>query len=159
VPSCLVVGRKVENFALYGLDGQPWELRRHRRGRLVLIDFWYSTCGPCLGAIGHLRELQKTYGSYGLEIVGIAYEKGTAEEQVRKVRTVRARYGVNYTTLLGGGGTGPCPVKAQFRIAAFPTLVLTDETGQIIWRGEGLDETQLYQLKVEIHRRLGLPLR
>ncbi len=159
VPSCAIIGRRVDNFALYGLDGQPWELRRHRHGRLVLLDFWYSTCGPCLSAMGHLRELQQKYGSYGLQVVGVAYEKGSAEEQVRKVRAVRARYGINYTTLLGGGGTEACPVKTQFRIAAFPTLVLIDETGLVVWRSEGLDEQKLYQLQLEVHRRLGLPMR
>jgi thiol-disulfide isomerase/thioredoxin len=158
VPSCLVVGRKVENFALYGLDGEPWELRR-RRQRLVLVDFWYTNCGPCLAAIGHLRELQEMYGSYGLQVVGIAYEKGPAAEQVRKVNAVRERYKINYTTLLGGGGAGPCPVKAQFGITAFPTLVLIDEAGQVVWRSEGLDETKLRQLQYVVYQHLSQPLR
>jgi thiol-disulfide isomerase/thioredoxin len=159
VPSCTVVGGRVDQLALYDVDGKPWELRRDRKGRLVLLDFWYTGCTPCLNAAGHLRELQRVYGPYGLHVVGVAYESGTAEQQMAKVRAARSRHGMNYTMLLGGGGAGPCPVKAQFRVTAFPTLVLIDEAGQIVWRGEGLDEMNLYQLKVEVHRRLGLPLR
>jgi thiol-disulfide isomerase/thioredoxin len=87
------VGSRLDNFALYGLDGKPWELRKQRKGRVVLIDFWYSTCRPCLEALPHLVELDRKYGSFGLEVVGIAYEKGTAAEQAMRVRQVRARYG------------------------------------------------------------------
>ena len=141
VPYCVLVGRKLDNFALYGLDSQPWEFRRDHKGRLVLLDFWYSSCGPCLQAIPHLVELQRQYGSFGLEVVGIAYEKGKPADQVQKVRAVRGRYGIPpaYQTLLGGGGQGTCPVRTQFEINAFPTLVLLDGTGQILWRSEGLD--------------------
>jgi thiol-disulfide isomerase/thioredoxin len=153
---CVRVGQKLDNFALYNLNGQPWEFRRDRGGRLVLLDFWYSTCGPCLQAIPQLVDLQRKYGSYGLEVIGIAYEKGPTPTQVQKVRQVRGRYGINYTTLLGGGGPDPCPVRTQLEVARFPTLVLLDETGQIVWRNEGLSERAHYDLEMEIRRRLGI---
>src|SRR5205085_2781060 len=109
-----------------------WDYRRDHKGRLTLIDFWFSSCGPCLQAIPHLVELQRNYGPYGLEVVGIAYERGNPAEQVQKVRSIRGRYTINYTTLLGGGGPGPCPVRTQFEVNAFPTLILVDESGQIL---------------------------
>lgn len=156
VPYCVLVGRKLDTFALYDLNGQPWEFRRNHTGRLILIDFWYSTCRPCLQAIPHLVELQRQYGSYGLEVVGVAYEEGKVADQVQKVRSVRGRYTIPYTTLLGGGGPGPCPVKAQFDVHVFPTMILLDESGQIVWRGEGLDARQRWELENEIRRGLGI---
>jgi thiol-disulfide isomerase/thioredoxin len=156
VPFCVLQGRRLDNFALYDLDGQPWELRRNRTGRVVLIDFWYSTCGPCLQAIPKLVELQRKYGSFGLQVVGVAYEKGSFAEQALKVRGVRGRLNVNYTTLLGGGGNGPCPVRTQFGVERFPTLVLLDASGQIVWRSEGLGERAEYELELEIRRQLGI---
>lgn len=156
VPSCVVVGRQLENFALYDLEGQTWEFRRHRVGRLVLLDFWFHDCPACLRAIPHLVDLQRRYGQHGLEVIGIAYEKGTMPEQVVKVRGVRGRYGINYLTLLGGGPN--CPVKHNLQVRVFPTLFLLDENGQILWSSgdDGLDDYAQRDLEAEINRRLNV---
>jgi thiol-disulfide isomerase/thioredoxin len=156
VPFCVLQGRRLGNFALKDLDGQTWEYNRNRKGRVVLLDFWYSTCPHCLPAMPKLAKLQQEYGSYGLEVVGIAYEKGDFDRQAMNVRGVRARLGANYTMLLGGGGTGPCPVRTQFGVSRFPTLVLLDASGNIIMQKEGLDERGEYELVMEIRRQLGI---
>jgi thiol-disulfide isomerase/thioredoxin len=157
VPSCVREGQKVQNLALYDTEGAVWELRKNRK-RLVLLDFWYSSCGPCMQAIPHLVTLQRKYGSFGLSVVGIAYEKGTMSEQVNKVRSVRGRLGINYTTLLGSGNH--CPVRKQMEVNVFPTLVLIDETGTIVWnsKNDGLDAQRLYDLEMSIRKGLRLPL-
>src|SRR5439155_23866238 len=48
VPSCSLVGGQLRNFALYDLHGQPWEYKKSRRGRLLLLDFWATDCPPCV---------------------------------------------------------------------------------------------------------------
>jgi thiol-disulfide isomerase/thioredoxin len=156
VPSCVVAGNKVENFALYDVNGQPWEFRRHRIGKLVLLDFWFSTCPACLQSMPHLVDMQRRYAQYGLEVVGIADERGTPEEQVMKVRRVRARYGISYTTLLSGGPH--CPVKWQLRVQQFPTVILLNDKGDILWHSEKnvLDEDTLRDLETEIRRQLAI---
>jgi thiol-disulfide isomerase/thioredoxin len=156
VPSCVVVGRQLHNFALYDLEGKVWEFRRNRTGKLVLLDFWFTGCMPCLLATPHLVELQHRYGQYGLEIIGIAYEKGTVAEQVMRIRGVRGRYGVTYQTLLGDGPN--CPVKHNLQVRVFPTLFLLDETGQIVWSSgdDGLDDYAQRDLEGEIRRRLNV---
>lgn len=159
VPSCVLVGQKLENFSLHDMNGQVWEYKKNKVGRMVLLDFWFSSCGPCLQAIPHVVELQKRYKSFGLEVVGIAYEKGDPVEKVQKVRPVRARYHMNYMTLFGGDGPEPCPVRTQFDVTSFPCLVLLDEDGNIVWRNqkdEGVDQRQLGELELEIRRGLGI---
>jgi thiol-disulfide isomerase/thioredoxin len=152
VPSCVLTGQTLYNFALNDLSGQPWEYRQHR-GRLVLIDFWGTWCLPCLHAIPHLNILQQQYGPRGLEVIGVAYESGTPAEQTRKVNDVRNRLHMNYRVLLGGEKER-CPVRTQFAVRAFPTMVLVDETGRIIWRGEGADQQHLRDLEIVIQQRL-----
>lgn len=154
VPSCLLTGRRLQNFALNDLDGRRWEFQQ-RQGRLVLLDFWGTWCLYCQQAVPHLKDLQYRYGSYGLEIVGIAYEDGTLPEQIQKVSRVRNRLGINYRLLLGSD-RATCPVRTQFQVRNWPTLVLLDEQGNIIWRSEGLDLSQLRELEIIIRQRLGV---
>lgn len=152
IPFCELTGSKVENFGLHDLDGRPWEFRQHK-GRLVLIDFWFTTCRPCLEALPHLNILHQNYGRYGLEVIGIAYEDGSFEDQTRKVNNVRGRLNLKYKLLLGGPGD-TCPVKAKFGVDKFPTLFLVDENGEVLWRSEGLAAPQLSALENELKRRL-----
>jgi thiol-disulfide isomerase/thioredoxin len=154
VPSCVLTGKQLTNFALADLSGRPWEFR-NRRGKLVLLDFWGTWCVPCRNAIPHLKILQEKYGPAGLEIVGIAYEMDSLPEQLRKVQGVRDRMGIDYRLLLGSG-FDTCPVKNQFGVRKFPTLVLIDDNGRIIWKEEGLDSYQLDYLEMLIRQQLGV---
>jgi thiol-disulfide isomerase/thioredoxin len=156
VPSCVLLGNRLDNFALNDVDGQRWEYKRDHRGRLVLLDFWHTSCGACFQAIPHLVDLQRSYGPYGLQVVGIACETGPLEEQRRRVLAVRGRYHINYTTLLSGGGFGNCPVMGQFQADYFPMLVLLDENGRILWRSgrEGMDDYAHETLRRLIEKRL-----
>jgi thiol-disulfide isomerase/thioredoxin len=153
VPSCVLTGQTLYNFALYDLNGQPWEYLRDRRGRLVLLDFWETTCVPCVQAMSHLKGWHQRYGPYGLEVIGIAYEEGTPQEQVVKVNRVRIAKQINYRLLMGSD-FDTCPVRSQFGVRRFPTLVLLDGNGRIIWRSEGLSKDQALELETLIRQHL-----
>jgi thiol-disulfide isomerase/thioredoxin len=151
-----VSGKRVESFALRDLDGKPW-VYRPGQSRLVLLGFWYSTCGPCRAAISHMVNLHQTYAARGLEVVGIMYEKGQVADQVAHARAACNRFGVHFTTLLGEGES--CRVKTHLQVAVFPTLLLLDDTGRIVWNS-GLDgiaeEPTRHDLDVEIRRHLNV---
>jgi thiol-disulfide isomerase/thioredoxin len=155
-PSCGLYGNKLDNFALKNVDDSTWEYRKDHRGRLTLLDFWYTTCGPCLQSIPYLIDLQRSYGGYGLEVIAIDCETGPLAEQRSRVMSVRGRYHINYTTLLSNGGLDRCPVMQQFQATYFPMLVLLDESGNIIYRStrEGMDEGEHEALRREIEKRL-----
>jgi len=155
VPSCDLTGRTLYNFALNDLTGRPWEYRRDRTGKLVLLDFWETKCIPCQHAIRHLRIMQDRFGPYGLEIIGISYEQGTFEEQIIKVERIRQRLGINYRLLVGSDFIH-CPVRNQFGISAYPTLVLLDDNGCIIWRSEGLGGHQIEELEAIVKQKLNV---
>ena len=156
VPSCGLYGNRLDNFALYDLDGNVWEYKKDkdRRCRLMLLDFWRHNCGACLYGIPHLVELQREYGPYGLQIVSIACETGEVEQQRSYVRPIRNRCNINYQTLLAGGPRSP--VLEQFQVNYYPLLVLIDADGTILWRSssDGMDERSHYALKKMIDDRL-----
>ena len=115
--------------------------------RLVLIDFWATWCGPCLKAIPHLAKLQQQYGPQGLLVVGIDYGNDPA-----RLRTAQTQLHVNYPMLMGKMNS--CPVKQKFQVRMFPTLVLLDDDGNIVWHAEGPSEQQLRRLERLVQTQL-----
>jgi thiol-disulfide isomerase/thioredoxin len=158
-PWCSLIGKQLQDMALPDLAGGTWQWRVNRRGKLVLLDFWHTNCAYCVADIPNLKLLQADYGYGGLEVVGIACEKeGTPAQQIYRVANLCRLKETNYRLLLAGGGHNPVPV--QFEVRAYPTLVLLDETGTIVWRHEGMlqrDDVQLLQREIEA--RLGVPKR
>ena len=137
VPSCVLVGNQLVNFALEDINGEPWELRTNRKGKLVLLDFWGTWCTYCKTSMPTLKGLQQQYGPAGLEVIGIAYENGgTRDEQAHQVNDTCKRLLVNYRQLLGSGDN--CVVKRELGVRQFPTLILIDERGNILWRHDRL---------------------
>jgi thiol-disulfide isomerase/thioredoxin len=160
-PYCVLLGDKLDDFALTDWGGKPWRFRGDAPRKLVLVDFWKTNCPPCLAAVPHLVALQEKYGGDGLEVVGVAYEDpAPLENQEMNVRAVRLRYNINYTILRGADAvTAKCPVREQFLVEKFPRMVLIDGNGDVLWRSspDGLDAAQLGELEREIYRKLHPP--
>lgn len=149
--NCVLAGNRLVDFTLTDLNGQPFRFQ-DQRGKLVLLDFWGSWCTPCMQSLPYLVDLQRRYGPAGLEVIGIAYEEGSESERLDRVRFVRMRQGLNYKVLLGEGDA--CPVLMRLQIRSFPTLLLVDQNGEIVWRSEGLTGKSKAQLEAEIRKRL-----
>jgi len=67
------------------------------RGKLLVIDVWGTWCGPCRKVIPHLIEIQKRFGSQGVEVIGVSAEvSGPYETAVRRVKEFAAEAGINY---------------------------------------------------------------
>lgn len=154
VPSCVLVGKQLVNFALLDAHGEPWEFRSSRKGKLVLLDFWRTDCMPCLQSIPDLRTLHHKHGRNGLEIIGVANETGGSyQEQAMRVQSVCQRQQVPYKQLIAGGVQ--CPLRTQLGVQGLPTLVLLDANGWILWTHVGrTDSTSLAELDRLIQRRL-----
>lgn len=136
-PSRLPASR-VPNFMVTDLVGRDWEFRQ-ASGRLVLLDFWSTTCGPCMRAVPAMKRLQADYGGSGLEVVAVACEADAPfAERVKPVEEVARRKEMNYRTYVERPGhVGE--VQRLFNVQWVPTLVLLDRQGNILWRGGATD--------------------
>src|SRR5258705_9012187 len=98
-------------FHLNDLDGKPLSLSE-AKGKIVLLNFWATWCGPCRAEIPDLVDLQKRYADK-LEIIALA----TDEEDADAVRHFILQSGINYRVAMAPDG-----VKREYGgIAALPT--------------------------------------
>jgi thiol-disulfide isomerase/thioredoxin len=143
------------NHPLLDMDQRPTSLSAYR-GRLTLVDVWGTWCFPCIRALPELTALKGRYAEKGLVVVGITVrgpdEKGDIPSRIEAIRFITERRNpVNYPILLEQEAQ---PIKDVFQIKLIPTLILLDESGREVWRGEGSSEQTRRQLEQELQRRL-----
>jgi thiol-disulfide isomerase/thioredoxin len=133
-------------FTVDTLDGKPLTLAS-ARGKVVLLNFWATWCGPCRAEIPDLIALQQKYKDQ-LQIIGLTVD----EDDVPFVKQVVAKTRINYPVAM----TSP-EVRIQYGgIAALPTSFLLDAQGRVVQKHEGLRDPALYE--TEIRALLGLPI-
>jgi thiol-disulfide isomerase/thioredoxin len=133
-------------FQLATLDGKPLSLESER-GKVVLLNFWATWCGPCRAEIPDLIALQERYAGK-LQIIGLMVD----EDDAGVVKQVVARTGINYPVAM----TSP-EIRIKYGgIAALPTSFVLDTQGRVVQKHEGLRNPALYE--AEIRALLGLPI-
>ncbi len=104
------------------------------RGKLILIDFFYKSCYPCMKAIPVLQALYEKYKDKGLEIIGL----DPFDTKENDIETFLTKRGVTYTVLLGAK-----EVAKEYRVSGYPTMYLIDKTGKIVFTQVGFsNETE-----------------
>lgn len=98
------------------------------RGKVVLLDFWATWCGPCMEELPKLLELYATHRDQGFEIVGVSLD--TSE---RDLRAVLADRGVTWPIAFSGK-TWDNPLAQVYRVYQIPTTYLLDRDGIIRYR-------------------------
>ena len=116
-------------------DGQPFDLTS-LRGKVILIDFWATWCGPCVAEIPNIRRNYEAYHAKGFEVVGVNLDdnRGDLDAFMEKER-------LPWTTLVQ---TGPLrnPVADKYGVSGIPTLILIDQDFKVVSlsaRGERLN--------------------
>lgn len=128
------------DFTLTTLDDQEITLSK-LKGKVVLLDFWATWCGPCRESIPHLVHLYKTYRENGFEMIGISLDKG--DPQV--VRNFVKSMDIPYPIVIA-----PEEVIRNYKVSKIPTSFLIDKEGKIRESITGFNSTIAQQMTAKV---------
>ncbi len=115
---------------LKSIDGKSVSLEE-LRGKVVIVDFWATWCGPCRMTIPILKEIQTKYKKDGLVVLGIS------DETSKQVAPFAKEMGMNYTVVAD-------PVTSRtwatnYEVQSLPTMAVIDRNGKVRMYEPGLD--------------------
>jgi peroxiredoxin len=127
-------------FALKDVNGATVRLSDYR-GKVVLLNFWATWCGPCKIEVPWFIEFEQANKDRGFAVIGVSMD----EEGWAVVKPFLAEWNVNYRTLLGDS------MIAQLYggVDALPTSFLIDRDGRVASAHQGLIGKSTYQNEIQ----------
>ena len=93
-----------------------------QRGRVVMVNFWATWCGPCRQEMPQLDRLYQKYKSSGFVLLGV-----NVDEDARKAADVAAKLGVTFPVLLDTDKA----VSKLYDLSTMPSTVIIDRDGKV----------------------------
>lgn len=145
--ACLAApGGSAPDFTLRTADGKNLRLAE-QRGRVLLLNFWATWCGPCRQEMPLLEQLHQKYQGSGFTLLGI-----NVDSDSRQAVSLAGKLGVSFPVLLDAEKT----VSKLYDLSSMPTTVLIDRDGKVryVHRGyqsgyEALYDKQIRELLKE----------
>jgi thiol-disulfide isomerase/thioredoxin len=122
-----------------------WPLLAGLSGKVVLVDFWASWCGPCLRSFPWMNELQQRHAGEGLVIVAVNLDQDRALADAF-LKKLPARFRVEFDPA--------GQVATRFGVEAMPTSFLVDRRGRVRARHAGFRDAQRAPREHEIQQLL-----
>jgi len=129
------------NFTLKDMNGRDFRLADYK-GKVILLDFWATWCGPCKYEIPGFVELQDQYGSQGLQVVGVS-----VDDTADKLPPFVKEFKMNYPVLVGLGRDDV--QEAYGPIWGIPVNVLISRDDKICARHTGLPPAESGSVSIQ----------
>jgi len=131
----LCLGSEVPDWTLNTISDQELTLSK-LRGNLVIVDFFYKSCHPCIRALPALQNLHKKYNEKGVIVVGIDPFDDIENDNID---IFIKNQGVTYPILLGNQ-----KLSEEYHISGYPSIFIIDKQGKLLsiqeGYGDGVDD-------------------
>ena len=134
--AALVEGAKFPDFAEKDVAGKPLSIANYK-GKVVLLDFWATWCGPCVRELPNVIKIYETYHQQGLEIIGISLDKDQ-----QKLLSFAKEKNMTWPQYFDGL-VWQNKLAVKYGVESIPATYLLDGQGTIIGkdlRGEELEQ-------------------
>lgn len=112
-------------FSVTDTAGTRWDAAS-MKGKVVLVDFWATWCGPCVGELPNLRKAYEKYHAKGFEIVGVSLD----DDDRKAFGAFLEKNGIKWPQAYDGKGWSTA-IARQYEIRGIPTNVLFDRDGNV----------------------------
>lgn len=123
-------GNKIPSFEVIDLHGNVFNSEAIP-AKYLLLDFWGSWCQPCRASHPELKKTYDKYKPLGFEILGIAYETGSLENQLKNWKKAIQDDEIDWINTLNSTENN---LVKKFGVTSYPTKILVDSEGNIIYR-------------------------
>jgi peroxiredoxin len=121
----LQVGKPAPPFVGTDLDGRTVQLADFR-GKVTVIVFWGSWCGPCMRLVPHERELHARMKGKPFALLGV-----NAGDELEKARETVEKHEMDWQHVWDRGGTRTSPIQIAYNVQHWPTIFVLDRSGII----------------------------
>ena len=113
------------------LEGNPVTSELFKENSVTVVNFWFSTCAPCIAELGELNELKEELKLKGGAVIGIYADTiGGDESMIMEARSILEKKGAAYQNIHFSADSEAG--KLTYSITAFPTTVVVDRSGRIV---------------------------
>jgi thiol-disulfide isomerase/thioredoxin len=126
----LSIGKTAPEIEGLDLQGKPMKLSEFQ-GKIVLVVFWATWCGPCMADVPHEVELLKQYHQQPFAIVGV-----NADERMVEALKACLDYSIPWRSFHDGKSSGP--ISTRWNVRSWPILYLIDQKGTIRYKTDDL---------------------
>jgi peroxiredoxin len=127
----LAIGTAAPDFSAMSFQDEKLFSLNNQKGKIIVMDFFYMSCMPCIKAIPELVKLKEDYGDRGVMVSGINSVDTGKNKTGRLAEFIRLNH-INYPIILPRS-----KIDSLYKINAYPTLYVISAEGNIVFSGTG----------------------
>lgn len=140
-----LISSPAQAVELTQLEGSPVKSADQLHGKVVVIDFWASWCGPCRKSFPWFNQMQQKYQQQGLVVLAVNEDEERADAD-----KFLQQFPAQFAVLFDVAGE----VASQYQLQGMPTTLLLDRQGRVRFTHAGFFESKTASYEQEIQQLL-----